>query len=181
MTPTLQASSKKVQSTAQCTIQQEHVDGYKHLNNSMYPLYFEQGRIAIQERLGIPDEALRERGLGFLVRTSRYTFITPAHAGEEVIIASSVLPYLRQKPAEARKNSLVTLPFDLLQIILRLPRIYQPGISRGLRIRIQHAMYKADGDDIKPLATAQTTHVFVNLKSGKPIRPLDEVVEQIAF
>ncbi len=132
--------NEKTTAIVKCIINPSHVDDYGHLNNAHYSYYFEKGRIALQEKFGLKDSVLAEKGIGFLVFTATYKYKKQVFANAEVEIHSQFVPY-----------------------------------DKGARVYIDHTMYL--NRDI--VASARTEHVFVNLKSNKPIRPLDELIQKI--
>ena len=85
--------SESLVSIIKCKIDPSHIDEYDHLNNARYPLYFEKGRIALQEKIGFPDSVLKNRGIGLIIYTATYEYKKRVLDNQEVEIHSQFLPY----------------------------------------------------------------------------------------
>jgi len=55
----------------------QHFDGYGHLNNAYYPVYFEEGRYTLARKLGFEPDSMIKDGKGFIVTDARYRYIQP--------------------------------------------------------------------------------------------------------
>tara|TARA_Y100000310_G_C20555132_1_gene750106 strand:+ start:380 stop:769 length:390 start_codon:yes stop_codon:yes gene_type:complete len=71
----------------------EHIDDYGHLNNSWYPKYFEQGRLALEKAFGIDPASYMVKGLKFVVTNATYHYRGQLSAGKNIAIVSKFKPY----------------------------------------------------------------------------------------
>jgi acyl-CoA thioester hydrolase len=65
-----------------------YIDEYGHVNNAYYPLLFELGRRRLQEKLGLSDQSLKERGLALVVVKLDCEYIRQLRLGEQVYVKS---------------------------------------------------------------------------------------------
>ena len=124
--------------TVRCLVSPNHVDVYGYLNNGHYSTYFEKGRLAIQDALGIPDALLIRNDVGLWVVDATYTYLRPVEVYQEIMIESRV-----------RKEDMTVI--------------------------INHQMLNKG----KVIASAAVNHAFVDLRTRKPLRPLESVVRQL--
>ncbi len=131
---------KKNYSITKLRIKKEDFDGYEHLNNAKYPIYFEKARDDLTKKLGVNCKTLLLKNKGFFVKSARYDYLNQISKNDNYLEIHSKLEY-----------------------------------EKGLMLNLQQEMFNQSG----LVAKANTECFFVDLKKGKPIRPLSSLIKKL--
>jgi acyl-CoA thioester hydrolase len=70
------------------SVLESDIDSYQHVNNSVYPRWVDECARQHSKAAGVDTDEAETLGYGMAVRESRITYISPAHLGEEILVAN---------------------------------------------------------------------------------------------
>jgi acyl-CoA thioester hydrolase len=80
--------SVPIQHSIIITVEPKHVDMFKHANNAWYVAWAMDCAWAHSDALGLDFAAYEEAGVGCVVREHRFTYLAPAHEGDEIAVGT---------------------------------------------------------------------------------------------